>query len=798
MELDDKFIRELIETFSSELYDQIQVISDGLLTLEKGLDDSDRQELINVLFRAAHNIKGAARGVDVLDVVAMSHRMESLFGAVKNGEILLEAEVINLCLETLDRMREAMEAFCNKCPITFDIDELLLRLDRISQSENNEILTSQKVSAKGSKDTPSVIPDTVSESDASAPDVISDLSQNQTISPSEHELLLSTPPPALTRATASENLQKDNNDNIPNENIPQLESGTSIRVSLDKLDQVNGLAEELQLVKNESADQIDQLHQLQSNVLELRNMLDRFTPLLRSSSQLPFNVRKLVEDVQEASLGLNTGARSILARQKSSSKHLNSLSTALQSEMQAMRLVPVNTLLRPLIRSVRDIAQNLGKEVDFTISGDSVEMDRAVLEGVKAPLVHLLRNAVDHGIETSEVRIAAGKSPTGKLSVSVEGRGSQILMLVSDDGAGIDPETIKASALRKQLLSTAELENMDQQEILDFIFRPGFSTKEIITDVSGRGVGLDVVRSNLRQLKGSVRVNSMIGKGSQFTMSLPLSLATERGLLIRSGGMNFAVPITAVERVITISPQDVVDVEASQAVVLDGRAIPLRDMAQALELSPHAPADLEQYPVIILSKGWDSVAFLVDDVKGERDIVVKRFRPPLVSVRNITGGTLSGAGEVIMVLNPIDLVTSALSMNAVSRVLEGENSTEVKQPLILVVDDSITTRTLEKGILEASGYKVEVAVDGREGWDVLQQHDFDLIVTDIEMPNMDGFDLTELIKQNSKYQNLPVIIVTSLARDADKQRGIDVGADAYIVKSQFETKALLDVVKQLV
>ncbi|OMH32678.1 hybrid sensor histidine kinase/response regulator [Motiliproteus sp. MSK22-1] len=774
MDLDEKFSRELLETFRVELDDQIQVISEGLLTLEKGLDDSPRLELINVLFRAAHNIKGAARGVDVLDIVALSHRMESLFGAVKNGDLLIESPIIDLCLETLDRMREAMEDFCNGCAATFDINDLLFRLDRLSAHSTLSLNASS-----------SVRPTVVTEESATKIPLhtLSAAIQSESID-SEHE----------NRISKQNKDGKEKNTDL----LPSVESSASIRVSMDKLEQVTGLTEELQLVKTESADQMDQLRRLHDQAAGLRDTLDRFTPMLKTDLQQPSPIIKLTEQLQQTILELNSNTRSILDQYKINNKRLNTLSVALHRDMQSMRLVPVRTLLQPLTRSVRTIARELGKQVDFDISGDAIEMDRAVLEGVKAPLLHLFRNAVDHGIESSQARLTAGKPPVGRLSISVEGHGNQILMKVSDDGAGIDGDTVKKIALEKQLITTTELENMDRQAMLDIIFRPGFSTKESVTDLSGRGIGLDVVQSNLNRLKGHVSVDSTVGKGSQFTLSLPLSLSTERGLIIRSGGGIFAVPIAAVERVMTISPQNVVEVEASQAVLLDGQPVPLRDLALTLKLSPWAAKDLQQYPVIILSKNWGAVAFLVDDIVGERDIVIKPLTPPLISVRNVTGGTLSGSGEIIIVLNPIDLVTSALSMKTNCRFFENESSSENKQSSILIVDDSITTRTLEKGILENSGYRVEIAVDGREGWNKLQEQAFDLVVTDVEMPNMNGFDLTDLIKQHSKYQSIPVIIVTSLAREADKQRGIEVGADAYIVKSQFETKVLLEVVKQLI
>jgi len=472
---------------------------------------------------------------------------------------------------------------------------------------------------------------------------------------------------------------------------------------------------------------------------------------------------------------------------------------SLQSNVRMMRLVPVATLLRPMSRLVRDIARELEKKVHFEISGDEIEIDRVVLDGIHDPFVHLLRNALDHGIESPQQRIAKGKPAEGKLRVSVSSEGSQVVMTVQDDGDGISVERIAASARKKKIVSEAELAAMGRDDILGLIFRPGFTSKEIITNISGRGVGLDVVVANLRKLKGSVQVETDEGKGTRFILRLPITLATDHGVLVRSGGSVFAIPTSAVDRIMDIRPEQILEVEASHAILYNGRTIPLRDMATTLQLEARERINQKMLPVVVIAKGWDSVAFLVDEIIGEREIVVKPFRPPLLAVRNVTGGTLTGSGEVIMVLNPSDLVDSAMHGNLAHMRSPGDEADIEKVPQVLVVDDSITTRTLEKSILEHAGYKVTVAVDGKQAWDILQtEHDFSLIISDVEMPLMNGFELTELIKQSERLKHLPVIIVTSLAKEADRRRGIEVGADAYIVKGQFETKILLDVVEQLI
>lgn len=571
-----------------------------------------------------------------------------------------------------------------------------------------------------------------------------------------------------------------------------------MRITLDKLDEVASLAEELQVTKIEMEDHLAGLRQLNARLDELSSSW------LRSGGGGAVSLSGPPKD----GAGMRTAGKGRVAEVaemamrlqrelQGSVSNLVRLCDVLQDDVRMMRMVPVSTLLHMLGRSARDMAREMGKQVELQILGGEVEMDRIVLEGLRDPLIHLLRNAIDHGIETPAERTAKGKSARGTVTISVRRDGGRIVLVVEDDGAGINIDRIAECARRKHLVTEDELEGMGPESVQNLIFRPGFSSREIITEISGRGIGLDVVQVNLRRLKGSVRLESTAGTGTAFTLSVPVTLTTEHGLLVRLGAGMYALPSAAVERVQDIMADELIEVEASQAVLMNGRPVPVRDLAAVLGL-PERKDARETLSIVILEKGGKAVALVVDEIVSEREIVVKPFRPPIFRVPNVSGGTLTGSGQIIMVLEPGDLVDSALrSARAGRRIVTGRDAT-VSRPRILVVDDSITTRTLEKNIFEGLGYEVAVAVDGRQAWDMLQQEArFDLVVSDIEMPNMDGFELTRLIKESDKYGDLPVIIVTSMSKEADRRRGVEVGADAYIVKGQFETKVLLDVVAQL-
>lgn len=736
----------LMDTFAIELEEQLQNITDGLLVLEKGVEDSERRQTLESVFRAAHNIKGAARGVEVTDVADIAHHLESVFAVLKRENRSPDGAVTDLVLESLDAMRQAMASSGSQQAPGLGKNALIARLERVAVEPLVHEADQPVVAAQAS---PATIADAGIEADR--------------------------------RAEAGKPAAGN-----------QQRAADVVRVHVNKLENLASMMEELQVAKIGMDDHLVSMQQLRNRVQELTSGWHRATARTSQADRDGW-LKRSADTIAELDMASARAHREMRA----GTSRLGILVESLQDSVRMMRLVPVATLLRPMSRSVRDIARELGKKVSFEISGDDIEIDRMVLDGIHDPLVHLLRNALDHGIEAPQQRLNKGKPAEGRLRISVSSEGSQIVLTVQDDGGGISADEIAASARKKKLVSETELAAMGRDEILGLIFRPGFSSKEIITHISGRGVGLDVVVMNLRKLKGSVQLETDEGKGTRFILRLPITLATDHGVLVRAGGAVFAVPTSAVDRVMEINPEQIVEVEASHAIMHRGRSIPLRDLAATLELETQERINKKILPVMVIAKGWDNVAFLVDEVIGEREIVVKPFRSLLQSVRNITGGTLTGSGDVIMVLNPSDLVDSAMR-GSLAHLHHVESAEIAKVLRVLVVDDSITTRSLEKSILEHAGYKVSLAVDGKQAWDMLQELVFDLVVTDVEMPKMDGFELTALIKQSERLKRLPVIIVTSLAREEDRKRGIEAGAEAYIVKGQFETGVLLDVVGQLI
>ena len=736
MELDPELVRQLLETFEIELDDLSQGITEGLLALEKKHDKNERQQILNGMFRAAHNIKGAAKGVGIEAVADLSHRLESIFSAFRKGSLAPDHGIITLCLETLDLMQESMRAFVkDEGSLLPGVRELCARLDRaLSDGE--------------------VIPDV-------------DMAHHA-LRDDKH---------GTTKKTAA-----------------------MLRVATDRLNEIEDHAEELQAIKIALDDELARVRVLHGGMDAFAKRWLAALPLLKhgDTGNMPEGIHELLVHGVDTITSLDSMMAGIRKAMRASRGQLGRLSTALHGDLRRLQLMPAATLLRPLARMVRDTARDLGKEADLQIIGDDISVDRAVLDRLHDPLIHLIRNAIDHGIEIPEERLAQGKPKAGRLVLRVRSEGSQVLISVEDDGRGIDAGRVAAAALERQLASQEELDRMSGEEVLHLVFKPGFSTREVVTDVSGRGVGMDVAQTNLATLGGNIRLDTAVGKGTTVTMRVPLTLATEHGLVVRAGGAQFAIPAAFIDRVMYIAKDEVVEVEGTQAVHVGGNPVPLRGLANVLELGHDETENGTGLNVIVVRSGWRSVAFAVDDIEGEREMVIKPLRPPLLSVRNVKGGTLSGSGGIIMALDAADLVASALGKGVSAYTVARPATGKTKQSHVLVVDDSVTTRMLEKNILETRGFKVTVAVDGRDAWDQIQAREFDLVVTDVEMPEMDGFALTERIKKSEKYAMLPVIIVSSRSKEEDRLAGIRVGADAYIVKGQFETQVLLDVVGQFV
>jgi len=464
----------------------------------------------------------------------------------------------------------------------------------------------------------------------------------------------------------------------------------------------------------------------------------------------------------------------------------------LRDTVMRARMLPISTVFQMLPRAVRDLARQFGKEARLVQEGGEVEVDKSILEQIWDPLIHLIRNALDHGIESSEERRKAGKPEVGTIRVAARQQGGRVLIEVEDDGRGMDPDELKEAAVRRGLLSPQKAETLPPEDAYELIFLPGFSTNTLVTDVSGRGVGLDVVRTNVERLKGRVSVSTRKGKGTKFVLDFPLTLITARTFLLKVEGKALALPADVVERTMLLREGEVYRQDGGRAVYVEGHLIPLIPLGRILGWGGKDGC----VQVLVVRVEERQVALGVEEVLGEREVVVKspgKFllrRTPFLS-----GITILGSGEVVPILDPSALVR-------LTHLREAREEPEVEfpelRPRVLLVEDQLITQQVEKSLLEGAGFEVEVAGDGEEALGKLAEKPFDLVITDIQMPRMDGFTLTQRIREDERYRDLPVVIVTSMAREEDRKRGMEVGADAYILKSEFRGENLIDTVRVLV
>lgn len=793
MPLADQIREQLISSFRTELNEHIQTITDGLLALEQhAISGEQREATMADIFRAAHSIKGAARAIGVTTIEQLAHTLEGVLDGVQREAIEPTEELFTACYQSLDAI-EATQAAYERGKLT-PPSKALKALADLEPFHPQEEAKQRPPSDSSAKAAPRPRP---------KPSV---------------EVTLPPEEPAHALETRV------------------LETEETIRVSVSKLDALMAQLSELLIAKIRAEQRLNQVRQLRGFVTEWQRL---WLSERRAYGRL--NRQNAVSDDKSGSLpsdgmGGYNGIRKELRRDMSSlleyvgfsqeqlgkmSKMVNQFTqeyandTAamslvideLEEEIKQLRMLPFNTITGAFGRMVRDLAHEADKEAVLHIAGGDTELDKQVLEQIKDPLTHMLRNAVDHGIEPPEEREAQGKPRKGNISLAAEQLGQDVLIRVSDDGAGLRLDAIREAVTRK---SGNDARGLNETELIEAIFNVGVSTKPIITDISGRGVGLDVVRRNVEALHGRIEVDWTPGAGTVFSLILPQALTSSRGLLVSVFDQMFAIPLSAIKRIIAVRPEEIISIEGYDAVRYEGQPLTLVRLGDVLELpsseperKPNAAQGEEPILAVILAAAERRMAFVVDGLVGEQEVVVKGLGKQLRRVGGIAGATVTGSGEIVLILNVADLIK--LAMRGKQRPILGmlaqttPAAEERDRKHILVVDDSITTRTLEKNILEAAGYTVHLATDGQEALDtIVAQGAPDLIVADVMMPRMNGFGLTQRVKDEPETAHVPVILVTSLDSAEDKERGIEAGADAYIIKSRFDQSNLLETIEQLI
>ncbi len=774
-----EFLKRIREIFRLEAQEHLQTISMGLIELEREPEPDRWAELIEELFRETHSLKGAARSVDQRDVEGLCQPMESAFAALKRGEIGFSLGMSDLFLQAVDHISQLVESDGEPILATKDQtrEELIRQLESAAEGQEPEPPAQKapeplETAAKSTGETAKPA-DAASEQKSVAPELPpSPAPGSPSPSPPRQQGAQGQPAPAL---------------------------GASVRIPTDQLDPLLLQAEEMIAAKLAASQRVADLRVVQQGLDNWETESGRWSE--RQTAYAP----------KESYTRLSALQYQVKAVGDSLSQDQRTLRRMVDDHLETMKrvlMLPVGTMVDLLPKVVRDLSRDQGKLADLIIEGREIEIDKRILEGLKDPLIHLIRNCIDHGLLKPEEREAQNKPPQGTIRLSFTTLDSrQVEVAIEDDGEGIDLDKVKKAAVGKNLISAEKAAELDHREALQLIFLSGLSTSPLITDLSGRGLGMAIVRQHVEKLGGELFVDSKKQEGTSFRLRLPMTLATFRGILVRVGEQQFLLPTVNTLRVFRVSPEEVKTVENQKTIRMEGEVLSLVNLGACLGIperggisSPQIDGSGQEeqadyMPVLVLASSGRRIAFGVDQVLDEQQVLLKSLGRQLVRVRNIAGAAVLGSGRVTLVLNPSDLMASALRVKQGPEAPAEKEAPETRR--ILVADDSITARTLIKNILQTVGYQVTTAVDGMDALTHARSEEFDLVVSDVDMPRMNGFEFTAKLRADPKLAELPVVLVTALGSREDRERGIETGANAYIVKSSFDQSNLLDVIRKL-
>jgi two-component system sensor histidine kinase and response regulator WspE len=763
----------MFDLFRTEVQGQVQALNEGLLAVEK---DPKHAETLEALMRAAHSIKGAARVVDVAVAVAIAHEMESCIVSAQAGAFTLGRGAVDALLKGVDLLAAiAALSYPEVAPWADahagEIEPLLASL-RDAPRLGSRSWSNPSARPAGAPPQAAPLPIPV----APAPDAPIALPEGMAFS---------------DRDSATEDEERP--------------AGTSFTVTTGGARPRRAKPKERVVRLN--ADTVGRLTGMAGEALVQARRLQAFSRSFRIASATQAALADAVERI-----GGDGAAevRRLLAEQR---QHLTAtadsfedyarssddLTSRMYHEVLRSRMRPFGDMCHGFPRLVRDIARRLGKRVRLEIVGESIGVDRDILDKLEAPLTHIVQNAVGHGIEDPYDRLAAGKDEQGVVRIEARHWAGMLAIVVADDGRGIDTERVRTSVIKKAMVAPEIAAGLTESELYEFLFLPGFSTTDSVTDIAGRGVGLDIVQSVVHDVGGSVKVTSVPGRGMAFHLQLPITLSVLRGVLVEVGGEAYAFPLSRIDRVAVVPVDEVKSVEGRQFFELDGRNVGLVPARRVLELGGDSTAAQSLF-VVVISDRVNQFGLAVDRFLGEHDLVVQPLDPRLGKIPDVSAAATTQDGEPLLILDVDDLVRSIVKLLQTGLVprLHWDAVRPARRKRILVVEDSITVREVQRHLLANRGYEVDVAVDGMDGWNRVRQEPYDLVITDVDMPRMTGIELLTQMKQHPRLRALPVVIVSYKEREEDRFRGMHAGAAAYLTKSSFHDDTLRNIVEDLI
>jgi two-component system, chemotaxis family, sensor histidine kinase and response regulator WspE len=755
LSLDDS---SMLDLFRLEVEAQATILTNGLVAIET---QSPSASELEALMRAAHSVKGAARIVGLDEAVGVAHAMEDSFVAAQKQALTLGTEQIDVLLRGVDFLRSLSQLNDRDLPDWLEKNDLAIAAIRSSISALVHPEAAPAVALPISLTEPEV-PSSASD------DTVSDV-----------------------EIVNAETVQ----DRV-------------VRVSAENLTRIMGLAGESLIAANWLPSFSDGLMELKTRQMELSKSLEALQHDVSFNDSLAIEDKALLDIARQREQECRNWLNDRLTELEGFVQRSTNLSDRLYREVITTHMRPFEDGVQGFPRMVRDISRQLNKQVKLEIIGKSTSVDRDILSKLEAPLTHILRNAIDHGIEMPEDRLALGKPAEGSVRLEAFHRGGMLSVTIADDGKGIDAETVRQRIIQQNLAPAEVAARMTDAELMEFLFLPGFSLSRQVTELSGRGVGLDIAKSMVQEVGGTVRAISQPGKGTSFLFQLPLTLSVIRTLLVEVAGEPYAFPLARIDRILTLQPSEITSIENRPYFTLDGKHIGLIAAAQVLEL-PIAPLPDAPIWVVTLSDAANTYGLWVDGCLGERELVVRPLDSRLGKVPDISAAALLEDSALVLIIDVSDLVQSMNTLLTSNRLLS-VSATANPQPTqsdaiaphdlkrVLVVDDSITVREMERKLLQNRGYRVEVAVDGMEGWNAVRAQPYDLVISDIDMPRMNGIELIQQIKQHPRLKSIPVIVVSYRDREEDRLQGLEAGADYYLTKSSFHDDTLIEAVRDLI
>ncbi len=756
----------MLDLFRLETETQTALLASELLELEQ---NPSAEQKLETLMRAAHSMKGAARIVGMETVVHIAHKMEDCFVSAQRQEIQLSSDHIDVLLSAVDLMVQIAHL-----PETELQEWLLQKQQFVEQLEQqlDAIKSKHVITAKYN-----ALPEKVADDALRSKNAQDDSAQ-------ETESLLVSDEPVL-------------------------------RIDANRMTRLMGLSSELMVEARWLRPYADSMLQLKKRYGEISYLLEKLREGMRGAA-LPLHHTNMLTEAQRKLTECRSELTERILALDDYDRRNSNLSSQMYNEVLASRMRPFAECIQGLQRMARDMARKLGKEVRIVFDGLDTPVDRDILDKLKAPLNHLVRNAIDHGMENPQQRISLGKNSHGVIKVQAQQLGGMLAVTVADDGQGIDLPGLKSKILQKGLVAKQVLESLSEAELLEFLYLPDFSTRNEVTEYSGRGVGLDVVRDLVHQARGSIRISTALGEGCKFTLHMPLSMSVVSSLVVDIGGEAYAFPLSRVEMLASVSEEQLSVLKSHQYVEINGEMIGLVS-AQHLfggnvvrKNEWHSRQQLCH--IVVIANQNIKYGVIVDGFGGQKDLAVQPLDPRLGKVQDISAAALTEDGHPILIIDVDDLFrtlqahiaegiaghrTTAVAAAAKNdKILFGDKNVSAKT--VLVIDDSLTVREIERQLLQAHGYRVDVAVDGMDGWNAVRRKKYHLVITDVDMPRMDGIELLHAIRQDHHLKSLPVMIVSYKDRPEDKQRGLGAGADYYLTKGSFHDETLIEAVMDLI